>query len=113
MTYQQAQIAVQKTEDFEQLRAAIDRIFNSEALNKFYKKLQSSGVQAREFERILGLRLLEEADQTLAQSGKAAAQLYGALPVSDRALMREFYLERIERVDPQVRGKFHKVYSYY
>jgi hypothetical protein len=113
MAYQQAQIAVQKTEDFEQLRAAIDRIFNSEALNKFYKKLQSRGVQAREFEQILGLRLLEEADQRLAQSGKTATQLYGALAVSDRALMREFYLERIERVDPRVRGKFHKVYSYY
>jgi hypothetical protein len=113
MAYQQAQISVQKIEEFEQLRSAIDRIFNSDALERFYKKLQSNGVQAREFERIVGLRFFEAADSELAKSGKSADQLYAVLTMSDRALMREFYLERVEQVDPKLRGKYHKVYRYY
>jgi len=113
MAYEQAQIPVQKAEDFEQLRSAIDRIFGSPALEKFYGRLQNKGVNAREFEKIAGMGLLEEADKTLAKSGKSAKQLYGALALSDQALLREFYLERIEKVDPELRLKYQKVYRYY
>ena len=103
MAYEQAQIPVQKAEDFEHLRSAIDRIFASPALEKFYRRLQIKGVSAREFEKIAALGLLEEADETLAKSGKSAKQLFGSLALSDQALMREFYLERIEKVDPKLR----------
>ena len=113
MTYQQAQIAVTKTEDFEQLKSALDRIFNSAALEKFYSKLQSRTVYAREFEKIVDLGILESIDSALAKSGKTAKQLYASLTVSDQALMREFYLERIEKVDAKVRRKYQKVYRYY
>ena len=112
MAYQQAQITVEKAEEFEQLRSAITRIFSS-AVEKFYSKLQSKGVRGREFEKIVQFGLLEEADAALAQSGKTAQQLYGALAVSDQALMREFYLERMEKVDPPLRLKYQKVYRYY
>jgi len=110
--YQQAQIAVTKTEDFEQLKSALDRIFTA-ALEKFYSKLQSRTVYAREFEKIVDLGILESVDSGLAKSGKTAKQLYASLTVSDQALMREFYLERIEKVDAKVRQKFQKVYRYY
>ena len=113
MAYQQAQIAVQKTEEFESLKAAVSRIFASDALEKFYRKLESKGVRGREFEKLVQLGLLEQADPQLARSGKTAQQLYSALTVSDQALMREFYLERIEQVDPAVRLKYQKVYRYY
>ena len=113
MAYQQAQIPARKTEEFEQLKSAIERIFGAEAVEKFYRKLQGRNVQAREFEKIVSLGLLEEADPTLAKSGKKAGQLYGALELSDQALMREFYLERIEKVDADTRHKFRKVYQYY
>ena len=113
MTYQQAQIAVTKTEDFEQLKSALERIFSSAALEKFYSKLQSRTVYAREFEKIVDLGILESVDSGLAKSGKTAKQLYGSLTVSDQALMREFYLERIEKVDAKVRQKYQKVYRYY
>ena len=113
MAYEQAQIAVQKTEDFEQLRSAIERIFASEALEKYYRGLESKGVSAREFEKIAGLGLLEQADGDLARSGKSARELYQSLALSDQALMREFYLERIEKVDPKLRLKYQKVYRYY
>ena len=112
MTYQQAQIAVTKTEEFEQLKAALDRIFNSSA-EKFYSKLQSCTVYVREFEKVLGQGILESVDSGLAKSGKSAKALYESLTVSDQALMREFYLERIEKVDTKVRQKYQKVYRYY
>jgi predicted RNA binding protein with dsRBD fold (UPF0201 family) len=113
MAYEQAQIAVQKTEDFEQLRSAIERIFASVALEKFYSRLESKGVSAREFEKIAGLGLLEQADADLARRGKSAKDLYQSLTLSDQAQMREFYLERMEKVDPQIRLKYQKVYRYY
>jgi hypothetical protein len=113
MAYQQAQIAVTKTEDFEQLKAALDRIFSTEAVEKFYGKLQSRTVYVREFEKIVDLGILESVDGALAKSGKPAKALYEALTISDQALMREFYLERIEKVDTKVRQKYQKVYRYY
>ena len=111
--YQQAQIAVTKTEDFEQLKGALDRIFSSAAVEKYYSKLQGRTVYVREFEKILDLGILESVDAGLVKSGKPAKALYESLTVSDQALMREFYLERIERVDTKVRQKYQKVYRYY
>jgi hypothetical protein len=113
MAYQQAQIAVEKTQEFEQLKAAIGRIFASAALEKFLRGLEGKGVRVREFEKIANGGLLESADAELARSGKKAQQLYASLTVSDQALMREFYLERIEQVDPALREKYSKVYRYY
>jgi hypothetical protein len=113
MAYQQAQITVTKTEDFEQLKAALDRIFSTTAVEKFYSKLQSRTVYVREFEKIVDLGILESVDIELAKSGKSAKTLYESLTISDQALMREFYLERIEKVDAKVRQKYQKVYRYY
>ena len=113
MVYEQAQIPVQKAEAFEQLKSALERIFSSAALEKFYRGLKSKSVNAREFEKIAGLGLVEEADAELAASGKTAKQLYDSLALSDQALMREFYLERMEQVDPKIRLKYQKVYRYY
>src|SRR5580765_3198187 len=113
MAYQQAQIAVTKTAEFEQLKSALERIFNSAALDKFYSKLQSRSLAVREFEKILGMGLLESVDGTLAKSGTVASRLYESLTVSDQALMREFYLERIEKVETKVRQKYQKIYQYY
>jgi hypothetical protein len=113
MAYQQAQIAITKTEDFEQLKAALDRIFSTSAVEKFYAKLQNRTVYVREFEKIVGVGILESVDSILAKSGKPAKVLYESLTVSDQALMREFYLEQIEKVDAKVRQKYQKVYRYY
>jgi len=113
MAYQQAQIAVGKTEEFEQLKSAIERILGSTTVEKYFGKLQGRAVNVREFEKIAGLGVLEGVDSALAKSGKTARQLYESLMLSDQALMREFYLERIEKVDPKLREKYRKVYQYY
>jgi hypothetical protein len=113
MAFQQAQIPVQKTEQFEQLRATIERAFAGERVEKLLRKIQSSNVRIREFEKALDKEIFEAMDPVLSGSGKTAKQLYAALTLSDQALMREFYLERIEQVDAKVRQRFQKVYRYY
>jgi hypothetical protein len=113
MAYQQAQIPVAKTEEFEQLKSALERILDSAAVEKFYSRLQSRTINVRELEKIVSAGILEALDSTLAKSGKTARQLYESLTLSDQALMREFYLERIEKVDVKVREKYRKVYQYY
>ena len=117
MPYQQAQIAVTKTAEFEQLKSALERIFDASAgsavLDKFYGRLQSRGLFVREFEKALDQRILETVDVPLTRSGATAIQLYESLTTSDQALMREFYLEQIEKVDAKIRQKYQKIYQYY
>jgi len=113
MAFEQAQIPIQNAEDFEQLRSAIERVFRSPVLEDFYRRLKARDVRVREFEKVAGLGLLEEFDPVLAGCGKSAAQLYRSLTLSDQALMREFYLERLERVDAKLRLKYQKIYRYY
>jgi hypothetical protein len=50
---------------------------------------------------------------TAASSELSAWQLYQALPLSDQAQMREFYLSKLETVDVALRHKFKKLYQYY
>jgi hypothetical protein len=113
MPYEQAQIAVHKAEDFEQLRSAIERIFGSTSLETFYRRLANKALNVREFEKIVEAGLFEQVDNDLARLAKSGKQLYQSLALSDQALMREFYLERIEKVDPKLRLKYQKVYRYY
>ncbi|PYP92556.1 MAG: hypothetical protein DMG65_03395 [Candidatus Angelobacter sp. Gp1-AA117] len=113
MAYQQAQIPVQKTEEFEHLRAAIERVFAPGAVEKYFKKLQSADVHIRQFEKVLDERLLEQADPLLDMAGRSGRQLYDSLALSDQALIREFYLERIEQAGPALRAKYQKIYRYY
>ena len=47
------------------------------------------------------------------RTAKSAQQLYDALPVSDQAQVREFYLTALEAVDLPLREKFNKLYRYY
>ena len=113
MAFQQAQIPVQKTAEFEQLRSALERAFAADKVESLLKKIESSNVRIREFEKLLEKAVLERVDSVLAGSGKSAKQLYGTLALSDQALIREFYLERVEKVDPGLRERFQKVYRYY
>jgi hypothetical protein len=113
MAYEQAQIPVQKAEDFELLHSAIERAFGPGAVEKFYRAMQAKGLRIREFEKIVAAGLLDDVDPVLAGSEKKARELYEGLALSDQALMREFYLERIEKVDANIRLKYQKLYRYY
>ena len=110
--FQQADIAIEKLEEFEQLRSAIARVFAAQSVERWLRLLQRKSVPIRDFHRVLHDKLLEQSDAALAQCGKTAQQLYEALTVSDQAQMREFYLTMLEAVDPSLREKYKKLYRY-
>jgi|SRR4051794_6167987 hypothetical protein len=111
--FEQAGIKIEKEQEFQALRQSIERLLSPALIEKFFGKLEKKSVRIREFEKVLDLKLMESVDETLAKSGTTAKQLYEALTVTDQGQMREFYLTRIEEISPELRQKFHKLYSYY
>jgi len=111
--YQQAGIEIQKKEDFRALQSSLQRVFSAPLLERFLRKLESKKIRIREFDAVLDKKILEQVDAVLAKSGRSARSLYEALSVPDQGQMREFYLTKIEEVSPELRQKYHKLYSYY
>jgi hypothetical protein len=111
--FQQPTLGVEKLEEFTQLQSALDRIFATGSVERFLRLLQQKGVPIRDFDRVLSEKLLEQADQALAKSGKSARQWYDAISVGDQAQIREFYLTALEAVDLPLREKFKQLYRYY
>ena len=111
--FQQAGIRVEKLDEFEQLQSALVRVFAPQDVERYLRLLQRKNVSIRDFPRVLREKLLEQSDAKLARGGKTAQQLYDALPVSDQAQMREFYLTTLEAVAQPLREKFNKIYRYY
>ena len=104
--YEQATIPIEKEHEFQQLRGAIDKVFSPPLDTKFLASVKSAGMNIRQFDRVLAGRLI---DKAYPQVGSAGA-LYESLPVTDQGQLREFYLERLERVPEEWRRKFHTVY---
>jgi hypothetical protein len=128
--FEQATIKIEKQQEFANLQAAVEQAFLPDKVEKFLKQLDRKGIRVREFDGVLSARLLEEVTGGLkakngsakagsAKAGSAAEkelsawQLYQALPLSDQAQMREFYLSKLETVDIALRHKFKKLYQYY
>jgi len=109
MAFQQAAIKVEREQEFQELKGAIERALSAGKVEQFLKRLDSRSVRIRDFDAVLASGALDAGSG----SGRTAKDLYSALTVSDQAQMREFYLFRIEEVDPELRGKFHKLFRYY
>jgi transposase-like protein len=109
----QATIKVEREKEFRELKGAIDRAFASTIVEQFLQQVSRRGLRIRDWDSVLSRRVLEAVNETLNRSGKSAQQLYQELTVPDKAQIREFYLFRVEEVDPKVRTKFHKIYQYY
>ncbi len=107
MAFEQAAIKVEKTQEFGTLQGAIEQAFQPEKVERFLNQLDAKGIRIRDLDAVLAKRVFEESGAANAQ------QLYGALTVSDQALVREFYLSKIEDVDVALRHKFKKLYQYY
>ena len=103
MAFEQATIAVVKSQEFGTLKAAIERIFTAEQVESFLKKLEQRNMRVRNFDGVLVAGLLNE---------EGAKALYEALPVSDQAQVREFYLTRLEAVSDELRHRFKQVFRY-
>ena len=112
-SYQQAVIKIEHEKEFQELKGAIQRAVATEKMKQFLKRVESTGLRVRDVEAVLAKGLLEKVDEVLAKSSSTAQQLYESLTVSDQAQLREFYLSKIEEVEPALRAKFQKLYSYY
>jgi hypothetical protein len=114
MGFEQAAIKIEKQQEFAKLQAAVEQAFLPERVGRFLKQLDSKGIRVRNFDAILSARVLEAGASGSAASPELSAwQLYQALPLSDQAQMREFYLSKLETVDIALRHKFKKLYQYY
>ncbi len=104
--FEQAAIPIEKEREFQQLRDAIDKVFTPPLDDRFLGSLKSKGVAVRQFDRVLAERLIEK---SCPEVGSAQA-LYDALSLSDQAQLREFYLERLEKIPGELRKKFLSIY---
>jgi len=109
MAFEQAAIKVEKEQEFQELKNAIEHALGASEVGQFLKRLESRNIRIRDFNAVMEKGALGPGRG----SGKTGKDLYSALTVSDQAQMREFYLFRIEKVDPKLRGKFHKLFRYY
>ncbi len=58
MAFEQATIKVEKEKEFGELKAAISRAFAPENVEKYLKKMASSGLRIRDFDSVLAKRVL-------------------------------------------------------
>ena len=108
-TFEQATIPIDNAEVYGLLRGVFESLFSSES-ESFLKAVRRKGLLIRHYEAVLASGAMEKVSRTLQQMGTTARALYEALPMSDRAQVREFYLVRLEQVDEPTRRKFHQVY---
>jgi hypothetical protein len=113
MAFEQATIKVEKVQEFETLKEAINRAFASDKVEQFLKRIQGKGLRVRDLEPVIAEGVFESVDGFLKKSGATAKRLYQSLPVSDQAQLREYYLSKVEEASPELRTKFQKIYRYY
>ena len=112
MAFEQAAIKVQKEQEFARLRAAIERAFSPHRVEHLLNGLDRKGIRIRDFDAVLAQGGLGGPEKAGPEEVKVQ-QLYQALPLSDQAQIREFYLSKLEAVDVVLRHKFKKLYQYY
>jgi len=108
--FEQGVIKIEKAEEFGQLQRAIEEALSPEKVKGFLKRLRRGRIRIRDFDAVIVTKTLEAAT---GRADLSARQLYWSLTLSDQAQMREFYLSKVEEVDPALRAKFHKLYQYY
>src|SRR5690242_8561036 len=111
MGFEQATIKIERQQEFEELRNAITRACSSENVAGFLKAVQKVGLRVRDVEGVIAKGVLDRIGRS--ESSRTSRQLYQELTTSDQAQLREFYLFKIEEIDPALRTKFHKLYQYY
>jgi hypothetical protein len=101
--FEQAAIAVQDQQGYNQLHALIDAAFDARDVEVLLNRVKRSRLRIRDYETVLKKGFL----------GKEAVRLYEALPISDQGLTRERYLRLVEAVPEELRQRYYKAYAYY
>src|SRR5579884_4029702 len=99
VAFEQAAIKVEKTAEYARLRGAIEQAFSPGRVEQFLKQMDRKGIRIRDFDAVIAQRVLD------GDTAQNSPLLYQALSLSDQALMREFYLSKIEEVDSALRHR--------
>ena len=102
-TFEQPVLPVADSRRFDAVKASIESAFSTDRVAEFLKSLDRLKLRIRDFESVLNAGLI----------GPSAASDYKQLGDSDQGQIREFYLASLERVAPDLRQKFFRLYSYY
>jgi hypothetical protein len=102
-TFEQPILPISDPKTYGAVRSAIEHAYSSANVANFLRSLERGKVRIRQFEQVLKQGLL----------GSSMAASYGKLPDVDQGQIREFYLASLERVAPELRTKFFKLYAYY
>ena len=101
--HEQPVIPVADPQSFGAVRAAIETAFTPARVKDFLNSIKRAGLRIRDFELVLRKGLL----------GAPTIADYGRLGNGDQGQIREFYLASLEKVAPELRTKFFKLYAYY
>jgi hypothetical protein len=101
--YQQAVLEITNPQTFGSVRGAVEAAFSAARVADFLKSVERAGLRIREFEAVLRLGKL----------GAATPAEYLQLENGDQGQIREFYLASLEKVAPDLRQRFFKLYAYY
>jgi hypothetical protein len=107
VAFEQAGIKVEKAEEFAKLQGAIEQAFAPAEVEQFLKQMERNSIRIRDLEGLISRRMLDGG------TVENSERLYQALTLSDQALLREFYLSKIEQVDTALRHRFKRLYQYY
>ncbi len=103
-------IKIENEREYGDLKAAMEKAFAADRVTTYLKGLDSRKIRIRNLDAVFAADVI---DRVTGDKAGTARSLYGSLPVSDQAQVREFYLSKVEEVDPALRAKFHKLYQYY
>jgi hypothetical protein len=101
--YEQPVLPIADPQDFGAVKAAIETAFSAGRVAEFLKSLDRLKLRIRDFEVVLKKGAF----------GPAAAAEYSRLGNSDQGQIRELYLASLEKVAPELRQKFFRLYAYY
>ena len=101
--FEQATIPIQDEKTFAAVKQPIDEAFAPAQVAKFLHKVEGAKLRVRQFEAVLAHGFL----------GAQAQKSYAALGDADRGQIREHYLRQVERVAPEIRQKFFRLYASY
>ena len=103
LMFEQATIPIQDEKTFAEVKKAIDEAFAPSTVASFLRRVEGAKLRVRQFEAVLAHGFL----------GAQAQKSYAALGDADRGQIREQYLRQVERVAPEIRQKFFRLYASY
>ena len=101
--FEQPALAVIDPQSYNAVHSTIADVFSTGQVSEFLRSLDRRSLRIRDFEAVLHNGLL----------GTETKVRYDRLENADQGQIREFYLASLERVSPELRQKFFKLYAYY